>query len=63
MFTWYRSVTGASNIFPNAWNGFLDAGSTADPSITRVTPYYWDSYEGIINDKVFVLKINMIGEN
>ena len=33
-----------------------------DPSITRVTPYYWDSYEGIINDKAFVLKINMIGE-
>ena len=57
------SVTGGSNIFPNAWNGFLDASSSADPSITYVTPYYWDSYEGIINDKVFVLKINMIGEN
>lgn len=57
------SVTGGSNIFPNAWNGFLDGSSSADPSISYVTPYYYDSYEGIINDKVFVLKINMIGEN
>ena len=57
------SVSGGTNPFPNSWNGFLDASSSADPSLNYVTPYYYDSYEGIINDKVFVLKINMISDN
>jgi len=56
------SVTGGTNPYPNAWNGWTDGGSS-DTSSGYVTPYYWDSYEGIINDKVFVLKVRLIGDN
>ena len=54
-----NSVTGINNDFPNSLNGWLDAGSTYDPSAGYTTPYYWHSLEGILNDKVFVLKLNM----
>lgn len=54
-----NSVTGINNDFPNSMNGWLDGGSTYDPSAGFTTPYYWQSVEGIINDKVFVLKLNM----
>lgn len=53
-----NSVTGINNDFPNSLNGFLDASSTYDPSTVGNTPAYWHSIEGIVNDKVFVIRLN-----
>tara|TARA_Y100000287_G_scaffold1097_1_gene999 strand:- start:78 stop:1298 length:1221 start_codon:yes stop_codon:yes gene_type:complete len=53
-----NSKNGGSNRFPNSTGGWLDGGSTSDPSVVGNNPYYWHSLEGIVNDKVFVLKVN-----
>ena len=53
-----NSKNGMSNRFPNSTGGWLDASSSYDPSINGTTPYYWQSIEGIVNDKVFMLKLN-----
>ena len=53
-----NSATGINNDFPNSLNGFLDAGSSYDPSSALFTPHYWHSLEGIVNDKVLVLRLN-----
>ena len=53
-----NSKSGIGNRFPNSLNGWMDGSSSSDPSLSYNTPYYWHSIEGIVNDKVFVLKLN-----
>ena len=52
------SVSGINNDFPNTQNGFLDASGTYDPSTVGLTPAQWHSIEGIVNDKVLVIRLN-----
>tara|TARA_B100000963_G_scaffold360188_1_gene390109 strand:+ start:1556 stop:2776 length:1221 start_codon:yes stop_codon:yes gene_type:complete len=53
-----NSKSGISNRFPNSMGGWLDASSSSDPAINYNNPHYWHSIEGIVNDKVFMLKVN-----
>ncbi len=53
-----NSKTGLNNKFPNSTGGWLDASSTYDPAVNYNNPQYWHSIEGIVNDKIFMLKLN-----
>jgi len=54
-----NSATGWTNPFPSGTSGWYDAGVADISTAGASSPQYMESIEGIINDKVFVLKMNL----